>query len=112
MKIYILLLLGYSSYAATLSAEVEALRAIYGSSGGDNWTCEGTDWDFSSTDPCSDLWKGIHCNDTASNCRLRPCSVLELILPECGLVGTLPSDITQLQLLEVLNLETNNIIGQ
>ena len=112
MPLFPILLLCSYAYAATVPTEVVALGAIYNSTGGENWVCEGTDWNFSGeSDPCSDQWKGIICNDTASNCKLFACSVLELVLPQCGLAGVLSNDLTNLQWLQVLNLEGNNIIG-
>jgi len=78
------------------SAELNALQSLYTSTGGGYWTWNtnyeeyGIPWDFSvqNPNPCADGWQGVDCGSF--------CSVEILELPNYGLIGTLPADLSNL----------------
>ncbi len=85
--------------------EWHALKALYQSTDGDNWTNH-SNWDMNRTSlPSSNSlnqWYGVTMNDD---------HVTELILPNNGLTGALPSQLQYLTNLQVLDLQENNLSG-
>lgn len=63
-------------------------------------------WDFLDQTPCS--WRGVLCSDPDSPESSR---VIGLSLPGSQLLGSLPSNLGQLNCLETLNLSSNSING-
>jgi len=84
----------------TPPSQVEALIALYNSTGGPKWSP--VQWNISS-DPCLDGWEGIKC-DQYNN-------VYTVSLQNNNLVGTIPSDIENLPALQFLYLSSNRIAG-
>ena len=79
-------------------AECEALKALYNSTGGPNWT-DHTNW-LQTYTPCT--WHGVNC----PNEQLR-----ELHLGYNNLTGTLPEALGDLQHLRMLHLYGNHLSG-
>ncbi len=97
-----LLFLAFSTLqAVTPQIEKDALIALYNStSGSTKWTEK---WN-TTTDPCATpIWHGITC-DTQSH-------IIKIELNHNALYGTIPIEIGNLTLLEVLNLRDNNNIS-
>lgn len=95
--------------------ELDALWSLYNSTDGVNWNWKSTSsagekWDFSQTNPnpCSSNWQGITCS---SNCATSQCHVTSLQLPQYGLKGPLPSELSSLTDLDILDLAQNSIKG-
>jgi Leucine-rich repeat (LRR) protein len=89
----------------------EALQEIYGAFQLDDNKLFGS-WNFAMdsatnqpvSDPCQDKWYGVMCNSALS-------TVTELQLGESGLNGDLPSAISQLTGLVVMNMSYNGVGG-
>lgn len=79
--------------------EKEALIALYNATGGDNWT-NNTGWLGADGTECS--WFGVICDDSG---------VVEINLLDNGLVGTIPTELSQLSALENLKLGRNQLTG-
>lgn len=79
--------------------EKEALIALYNATGGDNWT-NNTGWLGAEGTECS--WFGVICDDSG---------VVEINLLDNGLVGTIPTELSQLSALENLKLGRNQLTG-
>jgi hypothetical protein len=79
--------------------ERNALKNFYDSSKGNEWT-ESTNWTDSYMSHC--YWYGIECNKGTSN-------TISIELPTNGLSGTLSKSISNLTLLEVLDLSDNDL---
>lgn len=85
----------------TNDAEKEALIALYKSTDGKNWN-NNTGWKNQNTDPCTDRWFGIYCQNG---------HVTYLALPYNSLYGKLPGDISKLSELNTLYLYSNDLSG-
>lgn len=92
-------------------AELSALKDLYYSTNGAQWIwrkLEGAVWNFSGNpNPCSDNWQGVTCahpkpGETYIN-------VLELSLQAYDLNGAIPSSISNLSQLTILDLSVNNL---
>ena len=77
--------------------ERNALKDFYDSSKGGEWT-DSTNWTDSYISHCQ--WYGIECNEQ---------NTINITLPTNGLSGTLSKSISNLALLEVLDLSDNDI---
>ncbi|PID48114.1 MAG: Two component regulator three Y domain protein [Proteobacteria bacterium] len=86
---------------AELMIERVALRALYDSTNGDSWT-NNTNWK-TTTSICD--WYGVTCNEAGTN-------VIEIYLYNNNLAGSIPSEIGNLEYLELLNLSFNKLTGQ
>eukprot|EP01040_Poterioochromonas_malhamensis_P021406 gene21406-biopygen7121 len=79
-------------------SEINSLLALYSSTAGNQWTVS---WNLSTSNPCAG-WHGVKC------CRKETvCHVVALQLPDNNLVGSLPSTIGDLSMLETLDLSFN-----
>lgn len=99
------------------SSEYTALYDLYTETGGTFWTWEASSstnliWNFTTTalntsdNICTNKWQGIKCNSV--NCERQKCySIVELELPNYGLVGILPPSLVGLTSLVTLNLGKN-----
>ena len=83
-------------------ADKEALQALYKSTDGNNWN-NNTGWKKEQSDPCTDGWFGVYCQDGY---------VTYLSLVYNGLYGNLPEEISQLSKLNSLYLYSNELTGQ
>jgi len=83
--------------AAIPATEAQALRALYESTAGSNWTNK-TGWLGAAGTECS--WAGVGCNDDRT-------SVVQIYLYSNNLVGTLPGDLRNLTNLRSLVLAGN-----
>jgi Leucine-rich repeat (LRR) protein len=98
--------------------EYDSLYDLYHSTNGQEWqwhtpsTIFGFPWNFTSPpeNPCSSTshWQGITCS---SNCEERPCHVIELVLTEHGLSGSLPNTLGNLTFLSTFELGFNTLTG-
>lgn len=81
-----------------------ALRALYNATGGANWS-NNTGW-VTATNQVEDVsnWYGVEVNPTTG-------SIVKVELPFNNLVGTLPSSISDLFALRILNLDGNQLTG-
>jgi len=79
--------------------ERNALKDFYDSSKGGEWT-ESTNWTDSYMSHC--YWYGIECSEATNN-------TIRIELPTNGLSGTLSKSISNLSMLEVLDLSDNDI---
>ena len=80
--------------------ELDALRDLYNSTDGRNWTWKGTDgrWDFDSPedeDPCAAKWQGVTCliKEGSSSSNHSQYFVEDIDLPDYRLRGTIPDSI-------------------
>ena len=78
--------------------ERNALKEFYDSSKGGEWTVS-TNWTDSYMSHC--YWHGIECNEGTNT--------VNITLPTNGLSGTLSKSISNLTLLEVLDLSDNDL---
>ena len=85
----------------TNAADKEALQALYKSTDGKNWN-NNTGWKNEKSDPCTDEWFGIYCDNGYV-------TVIELAYN--GLYGKLPSEIGKLSKLNTLYLYSNDLSG-
>jgi hypothetical protein len=79
------------------TSELSPLEDFYYSTGGPNWRYTDGDlqpWNFSTPNPnpCSEEWQFIRC---------AKCSVIEIIINDANLAGSLPNSIGQLKFLKV-----------
>jgi len=86
------------STASTDPTELKALIDFYNATNGPSWT---KTWDIT-TDPCSDGWFGVVCQEPHVN---------TLTLQMNNLSGTIPSSISNLGFLQFLYLSKNAIAG-
>ncbi len=100
-------------------SQLDALHALYAANDGDNWIWSpppaGVPWNFSATDgsppnPCALDWQGVTCVENCTT-STAACSVTELSLPEHGLTGSLPAEISKLADLAFLNVYRNTMTG-
>ena len=95
---------GLSSCQSSLSntdQEKQILTNFYHALGGPNWKTTGnSDWLYQGDDVCG--WYGISCDPSTGR-------VISVILRNNGLSGVVPSDLFDLQGLQLLNLESNQI---
>ena len=89
----------YSSTTALSANEKAVLLALYDAAGGANWT-NNSGWLGADGTQCS--WYGISCNTEG---------VAEINLIANGLVGTIPSSLSQLSELTTLRLHNNQLTG-
>eukprot|EP01133_Synstelium_polycarpum_P003788 gene3788-4368_t len=82
--------------AATSALEKDALIKLYQSTIGEEWH-RSDNW--LQGDPCLDAWFGVDCSTTGS--------IIQLNLPSNNLVGTIPSQLSQLVHLESIILDYN-----
>jgi len=79
-----------------------ALHSFYTSTNGTNWTSTCNNWNFSNLNdtnaPCNNNWYGITC---------RHCSIIQLHLPNCNLVGSIPKALMMIHTLESIILNSN-----
>jgi Leucine-rich repeat (LRR) protein len=91
------------------SNEFNALWDFYNSLNGDHWYWSNMTvrWNFSESNPnpCSG-WYGLTCN-----CTVIPCHLTELIIPEFGLNGSLPSTMGAWKNLLQFEVNGNSITG-
>lgn len=92
------------------ASEYQALKDLYHSTGGDEWSWKDYDgaiaWNFTGgADPCGDNWQGIDCDDDKKH-------VTRLVLTGMGLVGRLPDSIGDLPWLVHLILNCNILTGR
>ena len=85
---------------SAVSAEREALFALYTQTNGDNWT-NNSGWLGAEGTECS--WYGVTCNTDGH--------IETISLPSNGLSGTLPDALGQLSYLKVLDLTLNALTG-
>ena len=90
------------------SAERQALQDLYESTDGAHWnygSSAGTLWSFDdpAMNPCEERWYGVHCIDNHIN---------GLSLADSNLIGTIPESLSQLTMLEHLDLGGNLLIGR
>ena len=98
--ILLLWLLPVTCRAQVPQAELDALIAFYQATDGDNWT-DNSGWDLSaSPDEVTNDWFGI---------TVQQGHVRRLYLPNNNLNGSIPSEIGNLALLTVLNLQSDPI---
>ena len=102
---------------AISSSEYDALRSLYGSTGGNEWQWRSTEvvdtrWSFPSNlaVPCSIPWHGITCQ-TATSGSSAHCQILSLALPYLNLTGSLPTEIGVFSSLTTLRLNDNQLTG-
>jgi Leucine-rich repeat (LRR) protein len=91
------------------ASELQALRDLYLSTNGSDWSWRtnnqselvGQPWNFSTsqTNPCTQNWQGVTCS---SQCTISPCNVTGLDLTAMNLCGELPTSINQLTELKIL----------
>jgi len=81
--------------------EREALLALYNATGGPDWSNR-TNW--LSGDPCANGWHGVSCDLSGPN-------VTGIQLGGNGLAGSLPSELGDLDHLEILDLSSNQLTG-
>jgi hypothetical protein len=94
--------------------ELNGLQALYNSTNGAEWKwgSAGAIWTFPSmvSDPCgTNTWQGLQCTRPTTLVNGSNCLVTEVTLLGYNLVGTIPSTITYLQSLVVLDLNTNKL---
>jgi hypothetical protein len=98
------------------SYEVETLRDLYNSAQGSQWSWKlpefqyGAIWNFEqiNPNPCSEKWQGVTCS---SSCVSSPCSIMDLVLEDYGLNGTLPMSIGNLTVLTNLQISSNPFLS-
>jgi len=94
-----------STEVMTPRSEWEALKILYDSTGGPNWTQQ-SNWDVTlvSAPPLDSIstWHGLRTADG---------HVTEIDLSNNGLTGTLPRELGQFTKLRVLDLQENNLSG-
>jgi hypothetical protein len=104
---------------ATPVNQTLALQHLYDATNGPEWSSNGGDpWNFSQplelTEPCNG-WDGITCdcvNSTSiTDGGSETCNIVELMLFWVDLKGSLPSTLSMLQHLSMLNLAFNEITG-
>ena len=88
---------------ATNPDDVAAVKALYKSTNGPNWSSS-TSW--MKGDPCSSPWQGITCYMINNEAR-----IVEIFLRYNNLVGTIPTDIAKLSELRSLVLSYNTLNG-
>lgn len=93
-------LAGLSTAVTAQVDERAVLAALYGSTGGDNWT-NSTNWKDDSRDIGD--WFGVGVN--------RNGRVISIELPSNGLAGTIPPELGRLTDLRLLNLQFNGLTG-
>lgn len=99
--------------------ELDALRDLYNSTDGRNWTWKGPDgqWDFDSpyddADPCAARWQGVTCliKEGSSSSNSSQYFVEGIDLPDYRLRGTIPDSIGNFSELTRLDLQRNLIFG-
>ncbi|WP_086031728.1 immunoglobulin domain-containing protein, partial [Tenacibaculum holothuriorum] len=84
------------NYSNTSHPDYNALKALYDSANGDNWTHK---WDLNS--PISN-WHGV---------RLENNRVVELWLSDNNIVGTIPTEISELSEIKILDISLNELSG-
>ena len=85
----------------TNDADKEALQALYKSTDGRHWN-NNTGWKNAKSDPCTDGWYGIYCENGY---------VTYIQLAYNGLYGKLPAEINKLSKLNTLYLYSNDLSG-
>jgi Leucine-rich repeat (LRR) protein len=101
-----------------LPNEYFALEAIYISTHGNNWIkpeAPFISWNFDTIDltaPCTQYWQGLACGVAAVVDNVTYCVVGYMNLASSNLVGSLPSDIGQLQYIEYVDMSYNALTGQ
>ena len=86
--------------SASRSATRRSLEALYGETGGENWT-NTTNW--LSNEPL-DEWFGVEADDSGN--------VTQLSLAENNLVGSIPLELAGLEGLSVLDVRENALTGR
>ena len=86
----------------TNDADKEALQALYKSTDGSHWN-NNTGWKNQQSDPCTDGWFGIYCQNGY---------VTYIALAFNGLYGKLPAEINKLSKLDTLYLYSNDLTGK
>jgi len=84
-----------------------ALYSLYISTNGTGWSSQCSSWIFSSTNPnysapCNG-WSGVICK--------YQCQVVALILVDCYLSGTIPSELGSMTNIQHLELNSNSLTG-
>jgi Leucine-rich repeat (LRR) protein len=79
--------------------EMNALKVLYSALSGPKWNAT---LRWMTGDPCTNNWSGVHC---------RLGHIAELKLPNNNLVGRIPSALSALRWLSVLDLSNNKITG-
>lgn len=83
------------------NSDRDALMAIYNATSGNNWTRK-ANWG-TNADICT--WEGVECDCMPNG------NVLGLRLPNNNMIGTIPTDIGQLQALRIVDLQSNQLSG-
>ena len=103
------LMITATTSAAVPISQVYALKMIYDSLNGEDWSwrLEGNRWNFTSNDlalinPCNDSWQGISC----CNCTISICNICEIDLSAYNLYGEL-TDLTNLTMLNYFDFSNN-----
>jgi Leucine-rich repeat (LRR) protein len=105
--------------AETYSADFIALGQLYAATGGRDWVYQSTfghpHWQFiPGADPCggrATSWYGITCEELPPcNASMR-CRVTGVDLNNVGMVGTLPSEVANLDSLRILSISDNPLLG-
>lgn len=88
------------------SSEISALQSLYNATDGDDWVWQptgGIPWLFGTgADPCMDDWQGIACDNDGTTAH-----IVSIVLTSHNLNGSIPSDISALTMLSVLQLDHN-----
>lgn len=88
------------------TGEYQALQDIFKSTGGSGWYWppHRSQWKFDIfQDPCAARWYGINCGSKSQ--------IIEISLPYANLIGTLPTSVSLLTALQILNVEHNHLSG-
>jgi Leucine-rich repeat (LRR) protein len=91
-------------------SEIDALHDLYESTNGGSWNWHGENdrWNFTASTPCVGPWQGVTCSLVASAGYVH---VLQLQLPGYNLAGIIPSSISNLTQLQVIDLMANTLTG-
>jgi Leucine-rich repeat (LRR) protein len=102
----------YSMSHGISDEEYNALFALYDATDGLHWNASRfgghLNWNFTAgADPCRDNWDGVVCGEESDGLLF----VAELDLGACALSGGLPTEISDLSSLRMLNLSMNQLTG-
>jgi len=105
--------------------DLNTLESVYNSTNGDNWDLHpgsgiGVAWNFTAaylnpSIPCNTNksigWYGLHCNSDCGTNSAEECRVVNLILEEMQIYGSLPCVLSTLTNLTNLNMMKNSLYG-
>jgi Leucine-rich repeat (LRR) protein len=105
-------LLGHLTMAVVPDSEMNALHDFYTSTNGPHWNTQfesGNPWVFDiGANPCLDNWVGLECSISSPYLTYH---VSSIVLPSCGLYGTLPDSLYELANLTALRVDHNKLAG-